>query len=250
MDIKQFAIDHVNNHHLDALESIYRTNINEKFQSMKLVDFNLEEMILMVDDQQVKIPFTKPLNDLSEFKDAFIGMYRQASVGFDSSSVEEQLAKFINEYDSVMLGTLNNNSPVVSYAPLLKHEGKFYIYISQLAEHYTAIKQNPLGIRFMIIEDEKLAANVINRKRLTLKADTRFVEDQNEFNAVFDSFEKKVGTGGGVSMIRGMEDFVLIELKISNGRFYLGFGQVYKVDKNLKITPLNHHGGSNHNYPK
>lgn len=239
-NIKKFATDHVNSEHMDSLINIFKTYVNSKFTSIEMIDFDLNYIYLKVDNsKEEKIPFDKPLKSLSDFKDAFISMAQNSNDSFASEKVKLKIKEFIDSYNSIFLATIVNNNPVISTAPLLRSNNKFYIYISEMAEHYSSIKQNPDKVRFMIVEDESKAKSPINKKRVTYTAKARFVEDKTEFNFVFDDFIKKVGSGSGVEMIREMLDFHLIELEVISGRAYLGFGQVYLLKPNDIVIPLN-----------
>lgn len=238
---KKFAIDHVNNDHLDALIIIFKRYINSEYKVIKLHDYDLEHLILLVDNKKTKIPFPKKLKSLSDFKDVFIEMYKSSKIGFDEKSVIKKIKEFMKEYNSVILTTIFNKKPVLSYAFLLTHNKKFYIYISSVAQHYHAIKQNPNEIKVMWIEDESKAASPISRKRLIFDSKSRFVENKKEADAVFNSYIKKYGSHGGIALIKNMEDFFLIELKLEEGRYVQGFGQAYNIKKNWKIEFLNHH---------
>lgn len=238
---KKFAIDHVNNHHLEALIIIFKRYINSEYKVVKLHDYDLEHITLLVDNKKTKIPFPKKLKNLSEFKDVFIEMYKNSKIGFDEKSIIKKIKEFMKEYNSVILSTIFNKKPVLSYAFLLTHNKKFYIYISSVAKHYHAIKQNPNHIKVMWLEDESKAASPISRKRLIFDSKAKFVENEKEVKNVFNSYIKKYGSHGGIAIIQNMEDFFLIELKLEEGRYVHGFGQAYKVKKNWKIEFLNTH---------
>lgn len=238
---KKFAIEHVNNDHLEALIIIFKRYINRKYKVIKLHDYDLKHLILLVDNKKTKIPFPNKLKSLSDFKDAFIEMYENSKNGFDEKSVIKKIKEFMGEYRSVILTTVLNKKPILSYAFLLTHNKKFYIYISSVAKHYHAIKQNPNDIKVMWIEDESKATSPISRKRLIFDSKSRFVKNKKEVNAVFNSYIKKFGDHGGIALIKNMEDFFLVELKLEEGRYVQGFGQAYNVKKDWKLEFLNTH---------
>ncbi|WP_027123684.1 DUF2470 domain-containing protein [Mycoplasmoides pirum] len=235
---KKFIIDHVNKEHNDALENIYKTYINKKYKKILFLDFDLKYIYLNVDNKKEKIPFNKPLKSFSDFKNAFIEMSKKSKDGFDAKKVKTIIDDFVNSYNSVVLATVMNNNPIASTAPILRYKDNLYIYISEMAEHYSAIKKNPNKIRLMFLEDEKLAYSPFNRKRVIYQAKAKFVTDKKEFNLTFNNYIKRVGSGGGIEMIKNMKDFHLIRLELVSGKAYLGFGQAYLI-KNNKILILN-----------
>ncbi len=53
------------------------------------------------------------------------------------------LKKFLDTFKSTVLSTLDeNNNPFTSYAPFIKKDDKYYIYISSMAKHFKNLKKN------------------------------------------------------------------------------------------------------------
>lgn len=54
------------------------------------------------------------------------------------------LNEFINSFKSINLSTLDeNNFPFSSYAPFIKYNNKYYVYLSDMAKHANNLKNNP-----------------------------------------------------------------------------------------------------------
>jgi len=112
----------------------------------------------------------------------------------DLKGVEEEVKAFKESFDSVCLATLHPNGHVVcSYAPLMSDGKQYYIYVSEVAEHFAGLKNNPHNVEVMFLEDESKAKSAILRKRLRYKTNARFIERGAEFDKAFDSFIEKTG---------------------------------------------------------
>ncbi|EGK8091309.1 hypothetical protein IO396_001323 [Campylobacter lari] len=59
------------------------------------------------------------------------------------------------------------NQTICSYTPIIKND--FYIYISEIAEHFEGVKHNNKNIEIMFIEDEKVACQSLQEKDLNLE---------------------------------------------------------------------------------
>ena len=147
----------------------------------------------------------------------------------------------------------SQKEPHISYSPLLKHDGKFYLYVSEVAKHCGNLKANPNAVQLMFIEDESKTKALVARKRLTYDVSVEFLPRDDLFDRVYDSFEKRVeelGKGGGVSTIRQMTDFHLLRINFKEGRFVKGFGSAYQIDAHGKVSHVGGgKGGIPHNMP-
>ena len=148
-------------------------------------------------------------------------------IKFDKEEIKREIEEFKSEFKSVVLGTMSKSGDVdVTYAPYLDYEGKGYIYISEIGDHFDNLKDNP-KFEIMFLQDEKEAASVLVRKRLRYNVMAEFKDRDEEFDAILDVFEKKIGEG--MKVVRKMKDFHLVKLNVINGRFVKGFGQAYNL---------------------
>lgn len=145
----------------------------------------------------------------------------------DIDAVKEQYLQFTDSLKTVMLSTISaEGTPFISYAPFIKHEGKLYIYISRIANHYRYMEENP-NVDVMLIEDESHTPNLFARQR------ARFVGravnlGEAEPEEIFGKFSERFGKNM-IGMLRGL-DFSLFELTLSEGRYVAGFGQAFDID--------------------
>lgn len=138
------------------------------------------------------------------------------------------LQKFINSFKSVVLSTIDiNNNPFSSYAPYIKVEDKYYIYISFMAMHYENLDKYPKASLFFI-EDENKTSNIFARKRVVLQCNsTKLPRDIQKFEELIKIFEEEHGET--VKVLKQMKDFSIFEFKPFYGEAVFGFGEAYNI---------------------
>lgn len=234
-------ISHLNGHHKENLVDLTKKfgSVSEvKSVELKSVDF--EGIDLMYNDtQSLRIEFPIKAKDDESLKNAIIELCMSVKKTLDYEGVKEEMKEFKASFGSVCLGTLSAKGEVLcSYAPLIQTSNGDYIYISEISEHFSSIKHNPSNIEVLFLEDESKAASVILRKRLRFRVEAKFIERGDEFDRIYDEFERQTGAAGGIKTIRNMLDFHLIKLNYREGRFVKGFGQAYKILENGEIKHL------------
>jgi len=145
----------------------------------------------------------------------------------DYEKVKVQYVAFAETLKTLMLSTVDEDgNPFISYAPFVKKNGKLYVYLSQIANHYQHIERNP-AVDVMMIEDESLTVNLFARQRARFICTAVNVGNEG-YDDVFDSMRERFGKGI-IDMLRGL-DFSLFELTAREGRYVAGFGQAYDID--------------------
>ncbi|WP_257404713.1 pyridoxamine 5'-phosphate oxidase family protein [Campylobacter lari] len=101
------------------------------------------------------------------------------------------MMKLINLYKNakaLWISSLNlNNQTICSYTPIIKND--FYIYISEIAEHFEGIKHNNKNIEIMFIEDEKDCMSIFARKRLKFRIECiEITKDNQLFEQVLNTY--------------------------------------------------------------
>ncbi|EAK0956815.1 hypothetical protein A0Z76_02380 [Campylobacter lari] len=157
-------------------------------------------------------------------------------------NLKKEINDFINEFNSVCIASLSKDNEVMcSYAPLIKSKYGFFIYISEISEHFSNIKNNPNNIEIMFLEDECKAVSAILRKRLRYKCEAIFMQRDEKFDEIYDEFLSQNNNDESIKMIKNMQDFHLIKLNFKEGRFVKGFGQAY----DMKDQIITHAKGKN-----
>lgn len=144
-------------------------------------------------------------------------------------SIHNECMKFINDFDSAILGTVSKEGdPESSYAPIMKLQNNFYIYVSELSKHTGNLIQTPKA-SVLFIEPEQDAKHLFARKRATLKTQaTHLARDSDEWNERINAMEEKFGEI--ITMLRPLEDFHLFELTPESAGYVRGFAQAYRLE--------------------
>ena len=138
------------------------------------------------------------------------------------------LIDYIKKFKSVVLSTIDeNNDPFTSYAPYIKDDAKYYVYISSIAKHSRNLDNNP-KVSLFFIEDEISSENIFGRKRVVLQCNAnKLPRDTEEFDKLIENFEKTHGST--MKMLKSMKDFSIFEFTPYSGEAVFGFGEAYDV---------------------
>jgi len=138
------------------------------------------------------------------------------------------LQKFIDSFKSVTISSIDENSnPFTSYAPFVKTDKKYYIYISSMAKHYQNLEKNQKSSIFFI-EDESLCENLFARKRVVFQCNNIKLErDDKKFEKLIKLFEDKHGST--MKILKNMKDFSFFEFSPYYGEAIFGFGEAYNI---------------------
>lgn len=228
----------MNDHHKEELLGLAkRFGGVKECKNISLDSLDLKGMNILCDDKKIRVDFAHEVSP-SELKDTIIALCSSLPHKDTKKEIKDEMLEFRDSFGSVILSTLSKEGkPIASYAPLLKHKGRFFIYISEVADHYSSICANPNSFEVLFLEDECKAKSVILRKRLRYKARAEFRKKDDEFEEIFSSFETNNPHAGGLKTIKDMQDFHLIELFFEEGRFVKGFGGAYDIDQEGNLTP-------------
>ena len=85
-----------------------------------------------------------------------------------AEKIQSQMAALVGSRESLLLASVAaDGTPHASYAPTVPGKGgKYYVHVSELAKHFHNLSTDG-RVSALIIEDEKDAANIFARKRLT-----------------------------------------------------------------------------------
>lgn len=158
--------------------------------------------------------------------------------------IADDFHQFIGVFQSAMLATVNEKGEAdASYAPVLQQDGRFYIFISELAQHTQNLLDTPTA-SILFIEAEEDASQLFARKRATLKVSARHLErSESEWEPLIDAMQAQLGDM--ISVLRNLADFHLFELTPSSANFVKGFAQAYQLDGQT-LKQIRHHRGKGH----
>ena len=141
----------------------------------------------------------------------------------------QNLDEFLQNIKSLTINSLDENkNPFSSYAPFVKHNHKYYVYISLIAKHSSNLTQNKIASIFFC-EDEKDCANIFGKKRVSIQCNVKRLEQNTENeNLILDEFRNK-SASEMVDMLYKMGDFYLFEFTPFYGEAVFGFGKAYNL---------------------
>ena len=145
------------------------------------------------------------------------------------SQLLTEVEALLQRSHSIQLATLNEQGqPEISYAPYIRYNNHFYLYLSGLAKHSQNLVLNP-DFSFMVIEDEVGCKQPFARKRLRVTAVSSVVDKSTDVYAkVMGSFNQQFGNV--IELLESLPDFNCYEITLKKGSFVLGFGQAYSFE--------------------
>ncbi|RLA05051.1 MAG: hypothetical protein DRQ59_16525 [Gammaproteobacteria bacterium] len=145
-----------------------------------------------------------------------------------STSVQEEFEELRESLKTLQLATLDSDSqPLASYAPYVRLEGKYYLFLSELAKHTVNLITNG-SVGLLLIESEESCRNLFARRRIVLRGEARRIErDSALFTLVIAEFERQFG--GIIKVIEPLQDFHLFEVNPVSGRFVRGFAEAFEM---------------------
>ena len=167
-----------------------------------------------------------------------------------SKELSDQCLKFIHQFRSVLIGTSDNSGePDISYSPVIYHNSRFYILISQLSPHTGHLYQRPTAA-LLFIEDERDSEQIYARRRLSFSCSAQPCNrDDQTWRILIPLFQSQFGPI--IETLTGLNDFVLFQLQPTQGRWVTGFGRAYSFSgldfrqpKHLGSDSANENSGS------
>lgn len=153
---------------------------------------------------------------------------------------------FIKDFQSTVIGTTDEEGLAFgSYAPFVQHEHRFYIFISNVAQHARNLQRTQKA-SLLFVEDESKTEQIFARKRISLQCSSTMISrDDAKFSEVMDVFKSKFSEEM-VGMLMGMQDFNLYELSTDYGEATFGFGEAYNIGGEYMEDLVARTGGSGH----
>lgn len=150
----------------------------------------------------------------------------------NQQSAQEQFYGFEDHFKSAVLSTVDHDRlPHASYAPfVIDAQKNFYFYISEITQHTKNLLDNGL-LSILLVEDESATAQVFARRRLSYQATAVCLDrESEEWIQAFKSFKQRFGNI--IDRFRDMSDFKIFKCTPHKGRFVIGFGAAYNINKN------------------
>jgi heme iron utilization protein len=141
----------------------------------------------------------------------------------------KNLNEFLEPLKSLTISSLDDKGhPFSSYAPFVKYNNKYYVYLSLMAKHSSNLTENKIASIFFC-EDEQDCKNIFAKKRVSIQCETlKLEQDTQEEQKILNEFRVKFGKDM-VDMLKKMGDFYLFEFTPFYGEAVFGFGQAYNL---------------------
>ncbi|BCL75250.1 hypothetical protein JHS3_09860 [Jeongeupia sp. HS-3] len=147
-------------------------------------------------------------------------------MAIDLPAAKQRYLDFVASRKTLAISCLDEAGlPFISYAPYVHKDGRLYIYISRLAEHYQCIDERRQA-NVMLLADEADTANLFGRERARWLCAASNLGNKGHED-VFALFNERFGEKM-LDLLRGL-DFSLFELTPAAGRYVVGFGQAFDV---------------------
>lgn len=145
----------------------------------------------------------------------------------DVEKNKENYLQFIAKRKNLILSLIDEDGkPFISYAPFVKKDGKLYIYISQIADHYRYMENNEF-VDVLLIADESETNNKFATERVRWSCSSENIGNDGHED-IFELFNADHGAKM-VDLLRGL-DFSLFEMTPLQGRYVVGFGMAFDLD--------------------
>ena len=155
-----------------------------------------------------------------------------------ADEVKQAYASLLQSCSTLQLATLSpDNQPEASYAPYIYVDGRYYIFVSELASHTQNILHDP-NVSLMLIESEADARNLFARKRFSAQClAIEISREADSYVSLLDQLEQRFGST--IGMLRTLPDFHLFELQPQQGRLVIGFGKAFELDASQLVQLAN-----------
>ena len=141
----------------------------------------------------------------------------------------KNLDEFLKDFKSLTISTIDEKgNPFSSYAPFVKADNKYYVYISDMAKHTQNLTRHNNSSLFFV-EDESECKNIFARKRVMIQCSSLKIEQNSENETrLLNIFKTKFGEEM-INMLKNMNDFHVFEFKPFYGEAVFGFGKAYNL---------------------
>jgi len=147
----------------------------------------------------------------------------------DLDKMYQEYTDLPERFNSLLLATVSDEGvPNASYAPYVKRNNDYYIFISELSIHTGNIAKTG-QVSVLFLEDENIAHHIFARKRVTLQCETiEIARDNEQHQLIMSLFKDKFGLF--MEMLEKNRDFHLYRVRPLNGSYVAGFGRAFKIE--------------------
>jgi hypothetical protein len=154
---------------------------------------------------------------------------------------QTQIEALLDDLKSLMLATVQRDqTPLASYTPFARSDdgASIWILVSDLAGHAKNLARTGV-CSVLIIRDESESVQVYIRERLQYEMTaTEIQRNTSAWNLGINALTSR--QGALVETLTTLSDFRLFSLQPDSGRYIVGFGQAYELEKQT-LAQIGHH---------
>ncbi len=146
-----------------------------------------------------------------------------------SNNLVELYNAFPQQFRSIVLSTTTaEGQPHASYAPFVMDAQKnIYVFVSGLSAHTANLKSQGQA-SVLLIEDESKTEQIFARRRLVYDCTAQVIaRDNPQWDSITTQFAERFGNI--IDVLKGLNDFDVIQLSPQSGQFVVGFGAAYRI---------------------
>lgn len=145
----------------------------------------------------------------------------------DMQQITQSYKAFLQRKKTCVLSFVDGEGkPFSSTTPFVYLNGKFYVYMSRIAEHYPLMKQST-AVEVLCVADEAATANPFAIERARWQCQPQYLGNTG-YEEIFVAFDQKFHAN--LMVILRSLDFSLFELTPLKGRYIIGFGKAFTID--------------------
>ncbi|OAH97039.1 HugZ family protein [Methylomonas methanica] len=156
----------------------------------------------------------------------------------DLEQVRAAYTALTQTFSSALMATVSaSGEPEASYAAYVRHDGQYYVYVSELSAHTQNLLNNG-RVCLLFVEDEDKAAHLFARQRVTYHCSASEIDrDTDAFEYIMALFEEKFGAF--MKQLQKMQDFHLFRIRPQRGSFVQGFAKAFLIEGD-DLTQIRH----------
>lgn len=145
----------------------------------------------------------------------------------DIEQIRSNYKTFVQNKKTLVLSLIDEKgNPFSSVAAFVELNGKFYIYISQIAEHFKLLQNAKLADVFFVA-DEANSPNHFATERARWQCTATYLGNEGH-EEIFVKFNQ-VHSEKMMNLLRTL-DFGIFELTPITGRYVVGFGKAFDLN--------------------
>jgi len=147
----------------------------------------------------------------------------------DLEVVHDEFKRFHKDHMTLVMATVDEQGvPNASYAPYVEVEGRFYIYVSELAAHTRNLLDRS-DVSVFFVENESLANHPFGRRRVTYQCKAHeIVRESEQFASTMPRFAEKFGSLIDKTLFH-LNDFHLFGLQPVDAVYVQGFARAFEI---------------------